>query len=209
MIYPVLYQVFNWVSMAQRIHETITHNASFLLWMMHAVIPPLWGLFFAVSYSLYILIERFYRKPTTTVRERDPLLRSEIDIIDSSTATKITQKLIIFLKLGFITCLECTYLTHVDITCVYIITTCIIVCIILAYYLSFIVIRALFVHPVYNVVSIYFSTITYTMQPSLQNCTHAGRCMIYNDMPANQQNQQPVSFSFRKIHITTILPHEK
>ena len=90
MIYPVLYQVFNWVSLAQRIHETITNNASYLLWMMHAVIPPLWGLFFAVSYSLYILIERFYRRPPTTVRERDPLLRSEIDIIDSSTVAEIT-----------------------------------------------------------------------------------------------------------------------
>ena len=90
MIYPVLYQVFNWVALAQRIHETITNDASYLLWMMHAVIPPLWGLFFAVSYSLYILIERFYRRPPTTVRERDPLLRSEIDIIDSSTVAEIT-----------------------------------------------------------------------------------------------------------------------
>ena len=84
MIYPVFYQIFNWVAVAQRIHETITSDASYVLWMMHAVIPPLWGLFFAVSYSLYIIIERCFTKKPEIQRDRDPLLRSEIDIIDST-----------------------------------------------------------------------------------------------------------------------------
>lgn len=84
MIYPIFYQILNCVAVAQRIHESVTSQTSYALWMMHATIPPLWGLIFATAYILYLIIWKLSNRATNSPSERSPLLRSEIEIIEST-----------------------------------------------------------------------------------------------------------------------------
>ena len=87
MIYPVLFHshFVKLLGLAHRLYQIITSDGSnTILWIVHAVIAPLNSLSFAIVYSLFIIIEKFYKaeQPKDVQNERDPLLRSELNIVD-------------------------------------------------------------------------------------------------------------------------------
>ena len=63
---------------------TTIHNNT-ILWIIHAAIAPLNSLSCAIVYSLFVIIEHFHKEPQPDEarhNERDPLLRSELNIVD-------------------------------------------------------------------------------------------------------------------------------
>ena len=91
--YPVIYNFFFLLPLAHRLYETITvseigdNQVQSVLWIIHSVSSPTRGLFFALAYCLFIVIERHYWKQRAAVtrcgHEKDPLIRSEFRMIDS------------------------------------------------------------------------------------------------------------------------------
>ena len=91
--YPVIYNFFSLFPLARRLYETMTNaetndnQVQRALMIMHSVATPTPGLFFALAYFLFIVIERHYRKQHTSetlcVHEEDSLIRSEFRILDS------------------------------------------------------------------------------------------------------------------------------
>ena len=88
MIYPVLFHIVKLLGLAHRLYQITTtiHNNT-ILWIIHAVIAPLLNsLSFAIVYSLYVIIEHLHEEPQPDEarhNERDPLLRSELNIVDN------------------------------------------------------------------------------------------------------------------------------
>ena len=63
--------------------RTIHNNK--ILWIIHAAIAPLNSLSCAIVYSLFVIIEHLHKEPQpdeARQNERDPLLRSELNIVD-------------------------------------------------------------------------------------------------------------------------------
>ena len=87
--YPVIYNFFFLFPLARRLYETMpnvetndnqVHRA---LMIMHSVASPTRGLFFALAYCLFIVIERHYWKQYKRITRRpahrkDPLIRSAL-----------------------------------------------------------------------------------------------------------------------------------
>ena len=97
LMYPVMYNFFFLFALAHRLYETMTDSKTIdkQLWhvlsMMHSVASPARGLLFALTYCLFIVIERHYwRQHVAAVtrrcapREKDPLLRSEFRVLEST-----------------------------------------------------------------------------------------------------------------------------
>ena len=86
MIYPVLFHIVKLLGLAHRLYQITTtiHNNT-ILWIIHAAIAPLNSLSCAIVYSLFVIIEHFHKEPQPDEarhNERDPLLRSESNIVD-------------------------------------------------------------------------------------------------------------------------------
>ena len=94
LIYPLIYIFFSLFPLARRLYETMTNaetndnqvERAFMI--MQSVATPTPGLFFALAYFLFIVIERHYRKQLDTSEtrcghEKDPLIRSEFRILES------------------------------------------------------------------------------------------------------------------------------
>ena len=74
------------LGLAHRLYQITTniHNNT-ILWIIHAAIAPLNSLSCAIVYSLFVIIEHFHKEPQPDEarhNERDPLLRSELNIVD-------------------------------------------------------------------------------------------------------------------------------
>ena len=87
MIYPVLFHIVKLLGLAHRLYQITTtiHNNT-ILWIIHAAIAPLNSLSCAIVYSLFVIIEHFHKEPQPDEarhNERDPLLRSELNIVDN------------------------------------------------------------------------------------------------------------------------------
>ena len=77
LVYPILYQCFALVSVGLQIHKTVTLEVHHVLWMTHAVIPPLRGLLVAVVYIIYLIVWKLSNRSPNITRDNTPLLRSK------------------------------------------------------------------------------------------------------------------------------------
>ena len=84
LVYPVMYNFFLLFAIAHRLYETMTDSKTndnqvlHVLSIMHSVSSPIRGLFFALTYCLFIVIERRHAAAAAEtgrhLREKDPLL---------------------------------------------------------------------------------------------------------------------------------------
>ena len=96
LMYPVMYNFFLLFAIAHRLYETMTDSKTndnqvlHVLSIMHSVSSPTRGLFFALTYCLFIVIERRHAAAAAGTRrcasrEKDPLLRSEFRVLESTS----------------------------------------------------------------------------------------------------------------------------
>ena len=89
LVYPVIYNFFFLFAIAHRLCEDIDNQVLHVLSIMHSVASPTRGLFYALTYCLFIVIERRHAAAAAETQrrasqEKDPLLRSEFRVLVSN-----------------------------------------------------------------------------------------------------------------------------
>ena len=96
LIYPLFYNFISLFPLARHLYQTMhtseesDNQVHHELVIFDSVAISIRGLFFALAYCLFIVIERHYRKQHDTFvircgHEKDPLIRSEFRMIDSTS----------------------------------------------------------------------------------------------------------------------------
>lgn len=75
--YPILYQMFTWMSLTHWIYESTMQDTSKTLWYMDCLIPPLQGFLVTAVYTLYFIIWKRRRAALTPpLAQTHPPLRN-------------------------------------------------------------------------------------------------------------------------------------
>ena len=58
LVYPIIFNIFSWFALANRIRRVISPGSSYASWVIHAIAAPTWAFFVGVMFIIYVIARK-------------------------------------------------------------------------------------------------------------------------------------------------------